>query len=125
LGDFSLKLNRRNKMKSNEHVKQLIKLSEENPELEIIAKVESECVPNDDNGWWGARIGESNIEEYWIPGEVYLFEDDIGDLIINEYCSELAELPNIAEKKRFISDKYETMIESGDIKKAIFVTIKP
>jgi len=30
-------------------------------------------------------------------------------------CSELADLPNVAEQKRFISNKYKEMIESGEI----------
>jgi hypothetical protein len=110
-------------MKSNEHIKQLIKLSEENPELEIIAKVEGECVPDGDGGgWWGARIGESTIEDYWLPGEIYLFEDDIGDQLFAE-----AETSGLSaeEQKAFVAQKYDEMKDSGEIKKAIFVTIKP
>jgi len=39
-------------MKDNEKIKQLIKLSEEHPDLDIFAKVHSDCVQSEDFQWW-------------------------------------------------------------------------
>jgi hypothetical protein len=113
-------------MKNNECIKQLIKLSEENPDLEIIAKVDSDCVVDDSAGygWWGASIGESEIEDYWLSDEQYLFEEDIRDHL---YIKHEIDKKNLScfDANVLIATKYEELKNSGKIKKAIFVNIQP
>lgn len=110
-------------MKSNEHIKQLIKLSEENPELEIMAMVYQDCIPRDDHLWYGNSFGKSEIKEYCIPDETFIFdEDDIKESLFEEHESEFENLSK-DEIENKLSEMYEEMRKRGFIKKAIFVEI--
>jgi hypothetical protein len=112
-------------MKDNEKIKQLIKLSEEHPDLEIFAKVHSDCVQSEDFQWWQASIGNSEVDEYWQPSEeTFIGQGDIYDELAMVYESEIDGMPSDKEDE-FLTQKYEELKASGDIKKSIFVTIAP
>jgi len=57
-----------------ERIKQLVQLISENPTLEILPMVDSDCVPSDDFSYWCANWGEAEIDEYYISDERIYFK---------------------------------------------------
>jgi hypothetical protein len=113
-------------VKSNEHIKQLIKLSEENPELDIKAEVDSDCVPSEDFNCWLADFGKSKIDEYWeADDETVIGESEILDHIRYKYDGLDCFPDDDEEQEKFIQDRYDKLKAKGEIKEAIFVEIKP
>lgn len=110
-------------MTSNDHIKQLIRLSEENPGFKIIAKVDNDIHDCDDcNSWMGAEFGKSEIEEYWMPDDMYYFEDDIEDEIRQGVETDMADSTE-NEIEEEIKKRIDELRSKGEIKKAIFVSI--
>ena len=61
---------------------ELLRLVAENPELPIVAMVNTECVAGDEWGWWSAKVGEPVVDEYCCPDDrMYLKADDFDDLV--------------------------------------------
>lgn len=52
-----------------ENIKDLINLVKENPDLEILPMVNTECVQSDDFGAWAADWGPASIDEYYVNNE--------------------------------------------------------
>ena len=68
-----------------ERIKQLLQLIKENPTLEILPMVNSECVQSDDFRYWGAEWGEAKIDEYYVNDErIYYKSSDYDDLVDEE-----------------------------------------
>lgn len=68
--------------KQQNNVNELLKLIKENPELEIVPMVDSECVQGDDFSYWMAGWGTANIDEYHCSDErIYFKEDDFEELV--------------------------------------------
>lgn len=113
-------------MKSNEYIKQLIKLSEENPELEIKVEVDSYCCPSEDFRYWLADFEKSKIDDYWEADDATVIgECEILDHIRYKY-NDLDCFPDDdEEQEKFIQDCYNELEAKGEIKKAIFVNIRP
>lgn len=61
---------------------ELFKLMQENPELPVVAMVDSEIVQDDGYSRWMGAWGSSSIEEYFIGEERIHFreEDDFGEV---------------------------------------------
>lgn len=71
--------------KDNEKIKELIKLSEENPDLPIITMVASEIFCSDDFSYWLGSIGEIKKDIVYSPNEVVMIgNDEIFDFIYEE-----------------------------------------
>jgi hypothetical protein len=70
--------------KKQENTNQLLELIKQNPELEILPMVSTECVPSDEFGYWGAAWGRSEVDEYLVIGERIYFKsidfDEVVDL---------------------------------------------
>lgn len=68
-----------------ENINNLLKLIQENPDLEIMPMVDSEIVINDDYCYWAGSWGEARVDEYWIDEErIYFRSVDEDSLIENE-----------------------------------------
>lgn len=112
-------------MKDREKIKQLIKLSEENPELEIIPMVYNEIVC-EDWGYWRGEIGKIEKEFYWQDDErIYLNLDDIKEQL-SESASFEPEFENMPDEEfdLMIEKEIELKKQSGEIKEAIMVYIE-
>jgi hypothetical protein len=111
-------------MSDNEYIKRLIKLSEENPTLQIIAKVDSECCPSDDHGWWGCSIGNSEVDVYWLPDEDYVIgEEEIKEEISCNHDSLDFQRLSEEEQYAYVQERYDEYKKDGEIKEAIFLEI--
>ena len=70
----------------------LLKLVAENPELPIVAMVDSLCVADDTHDWWSAKIGKPLVDEYCdLDDRVYLksdFDDLVDEFVENNYDDE-------------------------------------
>lgn len=65
-----------------ENIKKLLKLIEENPSLEILPMVSTECVPGDDYSYWMAGWGNADIDEYYVTDErIYFKSIDFDELV--------------------------------------------
>ncbi len=77
--------------KEQESVKHLLQLIQENPELEIMPMVDTECVPSDDFGWWMASWGKVEIEEYWQDDERCYIKSTDEDELFDRFYDEIPE----------------------------------
>ncbi|OOM81947.1 hypothetical protein CLPUN_07010 [Clostridium puniceum] len=71
-----------------------MKLIEENPDLEIMAMVDTACVPSDDFSYWCADWGKAEIDEYYISDErIYFKSIDFDELVEQnmEFCEQEVE----------------------------------
>lgn len=62
-----------------EYIEKLIKLMQENPEYEVLCKVDSDIVAEDGYAWWLGRINdrvEVEIDEYTQIGEKIVFKSE-------------------------------------------------
>lgn len=69
--------------KTQENVKQLFELIKENPELEILPMVSTDCVPSDDFAYWGASWGSAEIDEYLVIGERIYYKSMDFDVVVD------------------------------------------
>lgn len=112
----------------NKHIEKLVKLSKENPEMEIIAMTNYEVCASDDFTYWKGFIKSVEIEEYCenISYDVYgmvFGKDDIIDhiIFINQEWTEL-ELPNDVLELR-ANAEYEKYKKENKVKKSIIIRI--
>lgn len=73
----------------NDKIKDLLKLIEENPELEILPMVATECVASDDFSYWAAEWGRAEVDEYYTSDERIYFKSDDYEELIDEYFDNL------------------------------------
>jgi len=70
--------------KQQEKIKQLLQLINENPTLEIVPMVSTDCVLSDDNRSWSASWGNAEIDEYYTNDErIYFKSEDYEELLEN------------------------------------------
>lgn len=68
--------------KQQDKVEILFDLIKENPDLEILPMVDTECVCDDSHGYWMANWGRARIDEYYCSDErVYFRENEFEDLV--------------------------------------------
>lgn len=112
-------------MKDIDKLKELIKLAEENPNLEIITMVNYEIVC-EDWGYWRGDIGEIKKDFYWQDDEaMYMSIKKIKEQLSESasFDPEFEELPD--DKFNLIIEKeIESKLQSGEIKEAIFIYIE-
>ena len=107
--------------KQQEKIANLLKLIEENPDLEIIPMVDSEIVCGDEYSNWLGSWGNARIDEYWNSDErIYFRFYDEEELIDNVICDEIDENIDDDEAERLA----EEIVNSYDWVKAIIVRIE-
>lgn len=62
---------------------EIIKLIEENPELPVVAMVDSEVVA-EDGGYWLGKWGRCRVTEYYVGREYIHFRDDDEEDVLND-----------------------------------------
>lgn len=89
--------------KQQKYIEELLNLIKENPDLEILPMVSTECVCDDYFSYWTGKWGKARIDEYWIEDERvcfksvdedYLFDkiyDEIDPLIPDDKAKELVQ----------------------------------
>ena len=111
--------------KDNEKIKELIRLSEENPELEIIPATYYE-VAGEDWGYWKGKI-EKVAKEYfydkdnsWVAGDRSEILDDISDNICD-----YPEYENMPDKEFLekVEERFNYLVSENKIKEAIIIYI--
>lgn len=103
-----------------EKVEQLLKLIQENPDLEIMPMVDYEVACSDEYRWWTGSWGEASIDEYWKKDErIYFRSDDEEELIDDVIC----ELNNDLTGEE-AEEKAKEIVKGYDWTKAIIVRIE-
>ena len=64
-----------------ENLKKLFRLVKENPDLEVIPMVHSECVADDGYSWWLAGVGTPRVDEYYKTDDRVYLKYDFEDLV--------------------------------------------
>ncbi len=107
-----------------ENIIDLLKLIIENPELEILPMVATDCVLDDTFAYWGASWGKAKIDEYWVCDERIYFKSQDFDFLVEEWMDDYCnDYPDLSEDEfRKLAEKE---IESREWVKAIVVRIKP
>jgi hypothetical protein len=111
----------------NKKIKELIKLSIENPDLEIKIMVNEEVVPGDDHTYWMAEISKIEKEVYWIKDDqVFIGDDDICDYIALDYVDNgnLDKEDRSIDEDNFIDRRYTELKVAGEIEDAIIVYVE-
>ena len=112
-------------MKYIEKLKELVKLSEENPALEIIVMVNNEIVC-EDWGYWRGEIGDIKKDFTWQEDErMHMSMADIKEQL-SEKASFDPEFEDLPDNKfnLIIEKEIESKMQSGEIKEAIIVYIE-
>jgi hypothetical protein len=94
----------------DDKIKELVKLSEENPEMEIFFMVDNEVVAGDDFGYWRGELENVKKEIYWNYKEENII---IGEAAIEERM----------QYDDLEDSEYESLKSSGEIKEAIIIYI--
>ena len=67
-----------------ENTKELLKLIQENPDLEIVPMVDSEVVADDGYTWWLGKWGYSKKTKYYSGREyTHFYDDDKEDALVD------------------------------------------
>lgn len=104
-----------------EKVKHLLKLIEENPDLEILPMIDTEIVCSEDYGYWAGGWGKADIDEYWVKDErIYFRSHDEDSLIENVACDDIDE--DLDDKEAI--KKAKKIVNGYDWQKAIIVRIE-
>jgi hypothetical protein len=68
--------------KQKENVNTLLQLIKENPDLEIIPMVATDCIFDDSWGYWMAEWSKAKVTKYWCSDErVYQYDEDFDSLV--------------------------------------------
>jgi hypothetical protein len=97
------------------NIKELIKLKYENPKLEIVPMVDTDCCPCDDYRNWMASWGKAKIDHYYIDDERVYFKDDSEDKLIDK----------LIDDSDYTVEKAKEIVNSYEWKKCIVVNINP
>jgi hypothetical protein len=107
----------------NEKLQELIKLSNENPELEIRVAVDSELYAGEeDYSWYLGRISAVEIVDIYTAEECIYLDEQIEDELEYEYSNNI-EIPGGCEVEEYVSVRTAELKESGEIRKAIVIKI--
>ena len=106
-----------------DNINNLLKLVQENPDLEIMPMVDSEIVFSDDYCYWAGSWGEARVDEYWEDDErIYFKSEDEDDLIENE-MENIFELYNESVTSKELEEIAREKINNYNWKKVIVVRI--
>jgi len=112
--------------KQQEKIANLLKLISENPGLEILPMVDSECVQSDDYSCWMAVWGNARIDEYYSTDERIYFKfwdfEDVVEKFIDENCDE-EQYKNLTDEE--FEKIAEAEVEKYEWVKAIIISINP
>ena len=103
----------------NEKLKELVKLSTENPDLEIVCMVNSEVFKSDESTYWSCGISSVRIDDVYSDDEsIYLDADDI----IEQLRVELEDSPLDGDAfDSAVEERFNKLVELGEIVKKIIV----
>ena len=107
-----------------ENIKALLKLIEENPDLEILPMVDTDCVGGDDYGSWAAQWGSSRVDEYYCGDERIYFRSGDYDGLVEEWIDnnyDQDEYKNLSDDE--LDKIAEEKVKGYDWVKAIVVYI--
>lgn len=114
--------------RDNEKIKELVKLSEENPELEIMFMTNHEVL-GDDWGYWLGHISKVSKDDVWTNpnnDRMYWDSDSIEDEIFYSIEDNSVDYPEDMSNEAIdteVKRLYKEYKESGEIKEAIVVFI--
>ena len=109
-------------MKQQERIEGLLKLIQENPELEIVPMVNTECVGGDDYGSWMAEWGSAKLDEYYCSDErVYFRDGDEEDLQQQWIDYNYEDFPNASDEE--LDKMAEEYVKNLEWVKCIAVSI--
>lgn len=108
--------------KQKENISILLDLIKDNPELEILPMVATECVFSDDYNYWMAEWGEARVDEYCHSDERIYFKSINYDELIEEYVDKTIEPQGILTEEEFYQ-LAKDKIDGLDWIKAIVVHI--
>lgn len=110
--------------KQQEYIKTLLELAKENPELEILPLVDTECVHSDDFCWWIAEWGFAKVDEIYRAEErVYCKSHDY-DTLFDETMDEIADGGNCTDELD-LEIQAKARVDGYEWEKVITVRIRP
>lgn len=104
----------------------LINLIKENPELEILPMVDTDCVCSDDFSYWAAKWGIAEVDEYWCNDgreRVYFKSNDFDDLVDEFIDNNYEDYPDLTDDE--LRKLAEEKVNSYEWIKTIAVYIGP
>lgn len=108
--------------KQQENIENLLKLIKENPGLEILPMVDSQCVPSDDFCYWMGKWGTAEIDEYYCSDERIYFKSEDFEKLVDDWVDNNYERYPWAIDKRLEKKASEYISEYAWVK-AIVVKI--
>ena len=107
----------------NDKIKDLLKLIQDNPTLEILPMVNSDCVGGDDYSSWSAEWGKSEVDECYSEDERIYFKSTDYDELVEDYMNDVNadEFKNDEEIQKYA----EKLVDKLDWTRAIVVHINP
>jgi len=116
--------NMRTTEKNKEMANALLKLIAENPELEVVPMVDTECIFDDSYSTWMARWGSADIDEYWCSNERVYFKSIDFDTLVEEFIdNNYEDYPTLSDEDEELQKLAEEKINAYDWIKAISVNI--
>lgn len=109
-------------IKQKENVENLFKLIQENPNLEILPMVATDCVCDVSFGYWTAEWGNAKVTKYWINDDRIHEYDELEDLVDEWVDNNYEDYKDLSDDELF--NLAEERIKSQDWKPAIIVYIK-
>ena len=108
--------------RQQENIKQLLKLIKDNPDLEILPMVDSECVTSDDFSYWMGEWGSAEVDHYYRLDERVYFKGEGLEELIDDWIDNNYEKYPMANND-LLEERAAAEIESYDWIKAIVVKI--
>jgi len=113
-----------NNGKNKEMANALLKLIAENPELEVVPMVDTECIFDDSYSTWMAKWGSADIDEYWCSDERVYFKSIDFDSLVEEFIdNNYEDYPTLSDEE--LEKLAKEKINAHDWIKAISVNIVP
>lgn len=110
---------------NREFVESLIKTMEDNPELEVLCKVDSDIVADDGYAWWLGKLYEKwgvEVDEYAYLDDRIIFKSDDDYTYWFEYMFDVDDYMDVSDDEwdEFAKKKVD---EYANWNKAIFIAI--
>lgn len=110
--------------RQQENIKHLLELVKENPDLEIIPMVDTECVCSDDFGSWMATWGNAKVDRIYCSDErVYIESEDYDELVEDWIDNNYEDYPNFSDDE--LQKLAEEKVNGYEWEKVIVVRINP
>lgn len=108
--------------RQQENIEKLLELIKENPELEILPMVDSECVQGEDFAYWMGEWGEAEVDEYFhLDERVYFKSEDYEEMVDTMIGNLDDDFPNMPDDE--IEKLAKNMVDNEAWTKAIIVRI--